>query len=230
MGSQIPSTARLEIKCIGRESQYDVLFAWLRLHPTGFVVPFPDRWVNNVYFDSCNYSAFAANLSGASARTKVRYRWYGVSMGPEAGALEVKCKRNARSWKLTFPVPKSSYKPGSSWRAIRQELLAHLPPEGKVWLDANPFTVLINRYHRKYFVSSDSKVRVTIDTQIAVWDQRFKPYPNLNHSARLPRIVVVEFKFAPEDQKMVSKIIQGFPLRVSKHSKYISGVQAISPV
>lgn len=224
---KVPETARLEIKFVAYEINYHTLLHWLRMHPAGFVAPYPDRRVNNIYFDTHSYLAFTDNLSGSSSRTKVRYRWYGESPGPDAGTLEIKQKRNFFGWKLRYKVPKTLYKNEANWRAIRQSLLAQLPPDGKKWLDANPMPVLINRYLRKYFVSSDGKVRATIDTQQAVWDQRFKPSPNFTRSANLAKTIVVEFKFDRQDRDLASRLLQGMPLRVSRHSKYINGVRAI---
>jgi len=228
MNPLVPETTRLEIKFVASENQYHTLLHWLHLHSAGFIVAFPDRRVNNIYFDTHNYAAFAENLSGASQRAKVRYRWYGTSSGPGPGSLEVKCKRNHFGWKLSYEIPKGPYKPQTNWRAIRREILEHLPADGKMWLDANPFPVLINRYYRKYLMSSDRKVRVTLDTKQTAWDQRFSSYPNFNRRANLPSLLVVEFKFDLKDREAASGIMQGMPLRVSRHSKYINGVRAIS--
>ena len=227
MYHQVPETARLEIKFVSYEINYHTLLHWLRMHPAGFVAPYPDRRVNNIYFDTHNYLAFTDNLSGASSRTKVRYRWYGESLGPDVGTLEIKNKRNYFGWKLRYKVSEAPYREDANWRAIRKLLLEQLPPDGRKWLDANPLPVMINRYLRKYYLSSDGKVRATIDTQQAVWDQRFKPSPNLTRSANLARTLVIEFKFDRKDRDLTSRILQGIPLRVSRHSKYINGVRAI---
>jgi hypothetical protein len=87
-----------------------------------------------------------------------------------------------------------------------------------------------NRYFRDYFLSRDGMVRVTIDTQQAVWDQRFKPRPNLTRRANLPRSLVVEFKFDRENCDVASQLVQGMPIRVSRHSKYINAVRAIAQI
>ena len=227
MSDRVLEDARIEIKFVAYEIHHHTLLQWLRLNPAGFVVPYPDRLVNNLYFDTHDYAAFNDNLLGASSRTKVRYRWYGHSLGPDAGTLEIKCKRNYFGWKLHYQVDRAPYKPGANWRDIRQALLEQLPAEGKQTLNANPFPVLINRYYRKYFVSADGKIRVTVDTKQAVMDQRFKPCPNFIHRANLPHTLVVEFKFDRRDRKLASQVLQGVPLRVSRHSKYINGVRAI---
>ena len=83
----VPEDARLEIKFVSNEKNVDVIENWLKLNPAGFYRPYPDRWVNNVYFDTHDYFAFNENLTGASCRTKLRYRWYGRSTSIGKGVL-----------------------------------------------------------------------------------------------------------------------------------------------
>ena len=109
---------------------------------------------------------------------------------------------------------------------IRQALLEQLPPDGRKWLNTSSFPIIINRYYRKYFMSSDGKIRVTMDTKQAVWDQRFKPFPNFENKANFPPALVVEVKFDRNDREVASQILENIPLRVSRFSKYISGVRA----
>ncbi len=44
-----------------------------------------------------------------------------------------------------------------------------------------------------------------------------------------PNTIVVEFKFAPEDRDRGMWSIQGIPIRVSRNSKYVIGVQSLLP-
>jgi len=99
-----------------------------------------------------------------------------------------------------------------------------MEPEAKKWLDANPQPVLINRYYRHYFVTSDEKIRATIDVKQRMFDQRYKPYPNTVHAINIPNTLVVEFKFDRSDRSYASKVIQGLPLRISRNSKYMMGL------
>jgi hypothetical protein len=221
--------ARLEIKFAAHQIHYHTLAHWIRLHRAAFVRPYPARWINNVYFDTFNYSAFAENLSGVSSRTKIRYRWYGKTDGLASGTLEVKCKRNCFGWKLRYEVPEVPSS-AESWRTIRQTVIEQLPPAGRMWLSNNPFPVMANRYHREYFLSRGGKVRITIDTNQTVWDQRFKPYPNFARAANLPKSLVVEVKFNRQDRDVASRTLQGLPIRVSRHSKYVDAVKAVTQI
>ncbi len=223
----VPDNARLEIKFNGHELEKDRIRQWLKMHPACFYTPYPDRWINNVYFDTHHYHCYAENLSGGSARTKLRYRWYGQHDYPQKGVLEVKCKRNYFGWKLRFNADKSPYEKEGGWRDIQHNLIEMLAPEARIWLESHPQPVIINRYYRMYFVSKDEKVRATIDIKQRMFDQRYKPYPNISRAVNSPKTLVLEIKFDRKDTAIASKIMQGLPLRVSRNSKYMIGVKSI---
>ncbi len=227
MRSVIPDDARLEIKFVAYEADIPLIVRWLKVHRSGFAVPFPARWINNVYFDSYDYFAYAENLFGSSNRTKVRYRWYGTDPYPASGELEVKCKRNCFSWKQRYSVTLEGERQQVSWREIRQDVLDQMPADGAIWLQTHPQPVIINRYYRHYYLSGDGRIRATIDSGQSVFDQRYKPKPNITRSIHPPGTAVLEFKFSRGDRALASDIIQGLPLRVSRHSKYMTGVHGI---
>ncbi len=228
MTVQVPQHARHEVKFTSLPLRYGDLAQWVRLHPAGFYSPYPPRRVNNVYFDDYCLVAYHENLVGDSARSKVRVRWYGETLHPESGVLEVKRRRNLLGWKLSYPTGPLDFA-ADGWRTLRRKLRGGLCGEARLWLDANPQAVLINRYEREYFVSRDGKVRVTLDAHQRVFDQRFGERPNLTRRANLPATVVVEFKFAREDFSLGSRAIQGFRVRASRNSKYVIGVQSLLP-
>ncbi len=227
MTRRVPEDARYEIKFIARESEHGSIIQWLKLHTARFYQPYPDRWINNVYFDTHDYFAYSENLSGASARTKVRYRWYGQHELPQAGSLEIKLKRNYFGWKKRFRIENTPYEKGDNWRTIRKKIIEQAGSEAKIWLDSQPHQTILNRYHREYFVTHDGRVRITIDKDQSVYDQRYKPYPNILHRANNPQILVVEVKFDRNDREYASEVIQGLRLRVSRNSKYMVGMKSI---
>lgn len=223
----VPKDARIETKFIAPAVHLHAVLGWLRLHPAGFVSPYPDRRVNNIYFDTPDCDAYAQNLTGASSRIKVRYRWYGESRMPGPGSLEIKLKRNCFGWKMHFEVPDGPCGPESSWGEIRRNIRGQLSVEGRRWFDGNPVPVLLNSYLRRYFVCMDGRVRVTVDSGQRVWEQRLGAYPNLVHDAGVPDAVIVEFKFDKRDILLASRFIQGIPIRMGRYSKYISGMRAL---
>lgn len=223
---EIPEDARYEVKFVADAVRYHELEQWIRLHPAGFRTSYPPRRVNNVYFDTPALDAYAENLSGASARSKVRLRWYGESFAPTATCLEVKRRRNHLGWKLLFRTGAMDLA-RESWNSLRRQLREMLPPEGKLWLDTHPQPVLINRYFRQYFEAPEGKLRATLDFRQGVLDQRIRSRPNLRSRANLPDTLVVEIKFHRSDHDLGSRAIAGIPIRVSRNSKYTIGVQSI---
>jgi hypothetical protein len=226
---KVPNDARLEIKFASYKVNLDRVLNWIEMHSSAFHSPHPDRWVNNVYFDTYNNAAYNQNLCGASSRIKVRYRWYGQSREPSSGVLEIKCRRNFFGWKKRFPcldLPAGTQ--SDDWLDIDRRLKESLPHEGRLWLQTYPVPTILNRYLRRYFVSSDKKVRVTVDTDQCVWDQRYKSVPNYEQQAHLPDTLVVEFKFAREHRDLAACIIRTMPIRVSRHSKFMNGVRSVS--
>lgn len=221
---------RHEVKYVGYATELGTLRAWLRHSPERFIDAYPPRQVNNVYFDNFEFRAYSQNLAGVSERSKVRYRWYGEDRHPGKGVLEVKRKRNLFGWKLRFPIDEPQWTDDSSWREIIATIRAELPLDGRLWLDQNPLPALLNSYHREYYVSSDGAVRATIDTAQRVWDQRFARTPNLERAGALEDTVVVEFKFPREQRLRASRMFEGFPLRLGRHSKYMNGMRSVALV
>lgn len=218
---------RHEVKFAAYELQYATLRHWIKMHPAGFISPYPDRQVNNVYFDTFDYRAYAENLAGVSERSKVRYRWYGDSAAPAAGSLEVKQKRNHFGWKLRYPVAGSLHRDGDGWAEVRAVIHGQLPMDGQLWLDQNPLPIMINRYQREYFETADGEIRATIDTQQKVFDQRSGAELNVDRQAIAQDTLVVEFKFSRDVRPRAVQMLANMPLRIGRHSKYMNAVRAI---
>jgi len=219
---------RFEVKFVGEGNALDVILPWIRMHPAAFGEPFPPRSVNNVYFDTPSLGAFDENLVGASARSKVRLRWYGPEDDfAERGTLEVKLRRNKLGWKLSYPIDEMPRR-DEPWSVAQRRIRAQLPWDARIHFDEHPMPALINRYDRLYFLSGDGEIRLTVDTRLHGYDQRFNRCPDFRRSIDLPDMLVVEFKFAPEDRERAMKVIEGIPLRISRSSKYAMACTAMT--
>lgn len=221
-----PEDIRFEVKFVVDPTELPWIEEWVRSHALGFFEPYPARQVNNVYFDTFDLWTYRENLSGSSARSKVRFRWYGEAEHAEAGSLELKQRVRNLGWKTSFRVGPRALA-GVRWGQIQRALRGELPREGRVWLDAHAMPVLINRYRRRYFESADRRIRLTFDWKQRVYDQRLRSTPNFSRAANLTDSMVVEFKFLARDRSLGSDALQTFPVRVSRNSKYVLGVQAI---
>ena len=187
----------------------------LRFHPAGFSELYPDRQVNNIYFDSPELATFHQNVYGFNERKKYRVRWYGGKVEEISSPnLEIKIKHNELGEKEVFPVSDfdlNNLRPLS--RAVNEQIRFQ------------PFLqpALLNSYRRAYLMSADGKYRVTIDHALR--------YHSMLHGLRFHRYqitdaaIIMEVKYEQADDEGVGFITQNLPFRQDKHSKYVQGIQ-----
>jgi hypothetical protein len=215
---------RIELKATLRSTDVGKLDEWF-FNETTLSSLFPDRTINNIYFETDTYSSAIANIDGVSKRTKVRFRWYGSKLGQRevTGALEFKRKRNNVGWKEQFPVSlKESVE--ANYGDLIRSVSKSLPLNRQIEFSYYNLPFILNHYNRKYYSTDDKKVRVTVDTEISGFDQRWDFGVNYKKKIILPAIIVVEFKFAVEHKEIAVQLMKRFPFRISKHSKYITSV------
>jgi SPX domain protein involved in polyphosphate accumulation len=220
-------TPRLETKFIASQLSADRIETWLNLHAANFSNAYPARWVNSVYFDTYDYFAYRENIYGASHRSKLRYRWYGADKTPQAGHLELKVKRNVYGRKHREKIDTLNLPQDFTWNDFRAELHDRAGAVGRLSLDQNPQPAIQNRYRRRYFTSFDQRLRVTVDTDLEFFDQRYHRQPNLTRRANFPAAMVVEFKYDRSDRDTVAQYLQTFPVRISRSSKYVEGLKSV---
>jgi hypothetical protein len=218
---------RQELKLIAAPWMLPNVRTWIRLNGVGFYSPYPKRQVNNIYFDTPHLDSWAENLSGVTSRRKVRLRWYGEDAASVLGVLEIKCKRNKRSWKLSQSLSKPLDLTSSGWPDIVQIIHRELKEDLCRYFDFANSPVLINQYCREYYVSFDETVRVTLDYSPMLYDQRHTQRPNLHFSTPNIRDMVIEFKANPEHSEYLQELLQDIPLRISRSSKYSRGIAAL---
>ena len=86
--------------------------------------------------------------------------------------------------------------------------------------------VLLNRYHRKYFLSKNKKFRITVDSHQKIAAPCCPiALKNLSINAFM---TIVELKYDCKWDPQASQIINGLSGRISKNSKYIDGVEFLS--
>ncbi|MDJ0704158.1 MAG: polyphosphate polymerase domain-containing protein [Leptolyngbyaceae cyanobacterium MO_188.B28] len=226
---QTPDSTRFEIKMVTAELMLPQVRSWLQVHPSGFYRPYPNRQINNVYFDTPHLSNFVDNLAGVSQRRKLRLRWYGADPSAAQGTLELKCKRNLYGWKESQRLSKCLNLLNSRWLDLIQFIRQDLTGVLQTYFNNAILPVLINQYHREYYLSFDGKVRVTIDSANTVYNQTLSGSPNLTFA--IPPAgganAIIEVKADRADQQALADFFPDFPLRVGRHSKYALGMEAI---
>jgi hypothetical protein len=197
----------------------------IRLHPHGFRELHHERWINNLYFDSSDFVSFWTNEGGVRDRLKYRARWYGDLLNDQAAlALELKFKRGFIRRKQTFPIGNANLSSGFI-PALNILADADLPSTAREQLQLlRP--VLINRYARRYYTSWDGRFRITLDRDVSFRGLRgpaLLPTPPV----RGPHGTILEIKYTPEDDDAALSLMSFFPFRLTKNSKYVTGVERL---
>jgi SPX domain protein involved in polyphosphate accumulation len=200
---------------------------WVGAHPEGFHTAYPPRQVNNIYFDSTDLSSYSENLAGVARRVKLRLRWYGDRVAFGRSTLELKCKSGLAGWKVSHPVESDIDLRSMDWTGVVQILRRESSDRFAFALDLACQPVMINRYRREYFVSSDEAVRITIDSPQTVFSQWARSRPNLTFETGQPHLAVIEAKADSRERERLADAVSGFPWFVGRHSKYVHGVQSI---
>jgi hypothetical protein len=185
---------------------------------------YPPRQVNSVYLDTCELDCISDNLDGVAERTKCRYRWYGADHTAVHGVLELKHKSNQLGWKEHADVPIVFDLTSISWLDWMHELRAHATGRFAEWLAWVDRPTLIVSYTREYYESPDEQVRVTVDHDLAFYDQVTYSQPNFLCGTLADDQIVIEIKADPSLHKRVSQVISDFPFRPDHYSKYVQGL------
>jgi hypothetical protein len=215
---------RYELKLVCNPHRLAQARSWVRLHPAGFVVAYPPRRVNSLYFDTPHLSSFDENLMGVSARQKLRLRWYGEDVRGIEPVLELKQKRDLLGRKKQVRLS-CKLDLTCSWREILGAVRACVEPEWRVLLQTADQPVLFNRYQREYYATPDGALRVTLDYACAAYDQRLSLRPNLRVQFPVADRVVIELKAAPEQADRLQEAVAQFPAMRTRNSKYAGSLQ-----
>ena len=215
---------RYEAKLTCDEVSLSDVRAWVNLHPSGFVEAYPPRQVNSLYFDTRETDCFTDNLVGISQRRKLRFRWYGDDYSAVQGALELKCKVNQLGWKEHYSIPFTYDLTATSWSTLLEHIRDQVDGPFSVWLSYLNQPTLIISYMREYYESMDRQVRVTIDYDLASFEQITHLTPNLVIGTPEPGQVIMEVKADAALHRRVSNTLSAFPLLVGRNSKYVNGL------
>ncbi|HSH00014.1 MAG TPA: VTC domain-containing protein [candidate division Zixibacteria bacterium] len=203
--------------------------ALIKSHPAVFREVYYEREVNNLYLDTYDYKNYWDNVSGSQRRAKVRLRWYDVRADEVIEpTLEIKIKDGFVGWKSSHrlaPLRLMKTSRAALLRAIGESVLLE---SMRVTL-ATREPALLNRYLRRYFVSADRQFRLTLDRELSYFQPGAGGAPGLE-SVRDRRHVILEIKYAADADTDAAAIAGAFPFRVTKSSKYVSGLASLGVV
>ena len=207
---------RFERKWIFNNTNYiDILNKALKSNFL-FSFQYPKRFVNSLYFDDYNHTGIKESVNGISRRKKFRIRWYGknkfVLNNPK---LEVKIKENFLNYKRIFPLKileGANLKISGNIKFICNEVNNVLKKE---LLTA----ALTTHYERLYLISSNKKIRATIDHNLE--GTNFKCNFQ-NPIFKTSNDLILEFKYNKDYDNFVRSNLPKISARFSKNSKYVN--------
>lgn len=218
------SEFRFERKFLTNQLSFFALEQLVKRHPACFREIFQVRKVNNIYFDTPTLNFFSDNIAGKSDRQKVRIRWYGDDIDRiTKPVLEFKIKAGLVGRKSSYLLPDfilPDIIPTGFFIELfkRSDLPGHVL---EILLQLEP--VLLNLYERKYYMSFDGNFRFTLDSKMNFYDFKSRQR-GLRHSFPDRYNRVLELKYDKKLDERASWIVNQLPIRVTKSSKYVSGV------
>lgn len=180
-----------------------------------FKKEYPSREVFNIYFDSPDFKSFYNHVEGINERVKYRARWYFDSK-IQNSKLKINSYNLEIKKKINDITEKHSY--GNSNNNINRAFQSYgIAP------------VLLNRYHRDYYINREHNLRMTVDTEINyqkinyIIDSDGVNINNVIHDHK----TILEFKFDINQSQNDLKFLGSFGMQFDKYSKYVSGMEAV---
>ncbi len=191
----------------------------IKSHHAFFRPIYQARHINNIYFDSLNFSAYHENVSGEEDREKTRIRWYGKNITDiNKPKLEFKIKRGLLGTKKIYDLENFNL----------EEISPDFFNEKKISKDVSLKLkslkpILLNRYKRKYYRSHDGNFRITVDTELSYYFLSFNKISLMKKQPDYGKIIL-ELKYDKEHENKAQNISSKLPFKLTKNSKYLSGV------
>ena len=187
----------------------------VKLHPAGFRKIFPNRQVNNIYFDTADYQTGLQNIEGVNQRKKYRLRWYGQDLQQiDKPRFETKIKHNELGTKQIIQFESTQL---ANLAAITEAVNQQAQNRHLLL-----YPSLLNTYQRSYFGTANGKFRMTVD-----WDLHFYPLLHKTAFSQHPQSqesVILELKYEESEDNNAKDIFNYLPFRQTKNSKYVTGI------
>jgi hypothetical protein len=201
----------------------------LKIHPKIFSRAYECRFVNNIYFDTLSMGNYHDNVDGVSDRVKVRIRWYGNLFGfVEKPVLEIKIKKGGLGRKVSTTINSFIFDKNISMKYVEDVINNSSIPSNIREKIRFTRPTLVNRYRRKYYISADGAFRATVDNLQQFYKFSYG-YNNFVDSIKINNIIL-EVKYDYSARNMAPSVINGFLFRVTKNSKYVSGIELLNQV
>ena len=217
---------RYERKFLVEALQCQQVIALIKLHPALFIETYPPRYVNNIYLDTADMDYYNENICGVQERRKVRIRWYGALFGPvNKAVLEYKIKNGLVGTKQSQPLQPFVFDESYHQGRFLDGAVKGLADETRYYL-RDLDAVLLNRYLRYYFATTDGCFRVTVDSGLCFYNLQRKQNTFRNRQVNYQNRIV-ELKYDRQHDPQADRIAGYFPFPVTKNSKYVEGIDRV---
>ena len=186
-----------------------------QIQNSSFLEVYKERKINNLYYDNINLDSIFDNIDGLSNRKKYRVRWYGDTFKSSIKQFEIKFKSEFLNSKKIINIGKFQIKNHNDFQQTYDKLIEILKKNDlPLFFEMqSKFLKLYNSYKRKYYLSADENVRITVDSDL-------KFYSPLTKNIFEEKNIIIEIKYNRE-----FKYVNEFKnLRINKYSKYVKGV------
>ena len=185
------------------------------LYSQNYFEKYPERRINNIYYDDYNFSSVSENLDGLSQRKKYRVRWYGEKEERTNKTLEIKVKNEFMNYKIKVKLGLLKLNNLNNINNLNNDIIKSLNKNKEYYyhyllLSKRP--TLFNSYKRMYFQNHNDDVRLTIDSNLYF----FSPVTKLNLKEKN---IIIEAKFN-RDVNFLNKFKD---LSLTRYSKYVKG-------
>jgi SPX domain protein involved in polyphosphate accumulation len=209
---------RYERKYLLHKSKLNIFMK--KLYLNNFEEIYTQRIINNIYYDTFNFSSFMETKEGVSDRIKYRVRWYGKVHEESEKVLELKIKSEFLNKKITYPLGVFKFRSpiNENLKSLNKKIIKTLFKENSDFLNYNYNLqpVLRNNYIRKYFFSQNLGIRITIDSRL-----KFNSF--LNGNCILDdKKSVIEIKYQKDNFFIMRDL---FDLELKKKSKFETGIK-----
>ena len=179
------------------------------------------RRVNSLYYDDIRNSLYYESVNGISNRLKLRARFY--NGGDESFNLEKKIKIDDLNTKKIEKNHKKHLMP-----IVGLKFNKNLKLPSKVEQRYLP-KVLVS-YLRRYFLSSDKKVRITIDQKIDCYKVKLINNCILIGNKKQIHHGILEIKYSQKDnlkKNLVQELTNNFNFILCRSSKYCQSIELL---
>jgi len=225
---------RKERKYTFRIESLQELKEGLLLSTKCFREAYPTRFVNSIYLDSHNLLNLDENLAGLSKRYKARLRWYTSELIQDKFlsdhfTFEVKTKSNFFGGKKQHRVNLPNNISQMNSMDLNMFLRKNLPFDYLPFIDhCNEFPLGVS-YKRSYYEDFQSKIRITLDSNLMYFKPCFQGVFNFRHT--IPNYMnygVLEVKYE-NDSDIEGNLFDSKLLNITagRHSKYVVGTNIV---